>query len=91
MIWITQWLCPSRHCVIAVAWDDQEMTAENAECRGEQVFKQRILNRWCGICGQGLHVEHGRTAFKTMQEALPYVKAIERANLLGRSILGGKF
>ena len=91
MIWITQWLCPRRHCAIALAWDDQEITAEEAERRGEQTFTQRILNRWCGICGGSLHVEHGRTRFKTMDEALPHVKEIEKANLRARSIIGGRF
>jgi len=91
MIWITQWLCqPSRHCAIAIAWDDQEMTAEEAERRGEQAFTQGI-NRWCGICGGSLHVEHGRTRFKTTAEALPHLRRIERANLQARRIIGGKF
>ena len=91
MIWITQWLCPSRHCAIAMAWDDQETTADDAERQGEQAFRQKKLNRWCGICGGSLHVEHGSTGFKTMEEALPHLEAIERANLLARSILGGRF
>ena len=90
MIWISQWLCPRRHCAIAVAWDDQEMTAEEAERRGEQAFK-RGVNRWCGICGGSLHVEHGRTRFKTTVEALPHLRRIERANLIARSIIGGGF
>ena len=91
MIWITQWLCSNRHCAIAEAWDDQEMSAGEAERRGEQAFTQRILNRWCGICGGSLHVEHGRTKFTTMEEALPHIKAIEQANLRARSIIGGRF
>lgn len=90
MIWLTQWLCPNRHCAIAVAWDDQEMTTEEAERRGEQAFTQGI-NRWCGICGGSLHVEHGRTRFETTAEALPHLRRIERANLQARSIIGGKF
>ncbi len=88
MIWITQWLCPSRHCAIAVAWDDQTTTPEEAEHQGEQVFSKGIVNRWCGICGQSLHVEHGRTSFKTMDEAKPRLESLERANLLARNILG---
>ena len=90
MIWISQWLCPRRHCAIAVAWDDQEMSAEEAERRGGQAFTQGI-NRWCGICGGSLRVEHDRTKFKTMGEALPYIKAIAQANLRARSIIGGRF
>lgn len=91
MIWISQWLCPSRHCAIALAWDDQEMSAEEAEHQGEQVFSSGLINRWCGICGEQLHVEHGRTAFQTMTEASPHLKAMEEANLRVRSIFGGKF
>ncbi len=91
MIWITQWLCPSRHCAIAVAWDDQETAPEEVEYQGEQTFTQRILNRWCGICGGSLHVEHGRTKFNTMEEAKPRLDALERANLRARSIVGGRF
>lgn len=90
MIWITQWLCPSRHCAIALAWDDREQTAEDVEEKGEQVFRQGV-NRWCGICGQRLHVEHGRTPFKTMEEAKPQLKRLERANLLARVIVGRRF
>lgn len=91
MIWLTQWLCPSRHCCIAVAWDDQEMSAEEAECQGEKVFSSGLINRWCGICGGELHVEHGRTKFRTMEEAKPHLKAVEKDNLRARSIIGGKF
>ena len=91
MIWIAQWLCPSRHCAIAVAWDDQETTAKNAEQQGEGAFTQGILNRWCGICGGSLYVEHGRTAFKTMEEALPHLKAIEKTNIGTLRLIGGKF
>ena len=91
MIWITQWLCPSRHCAIAVAWDDQETTAEQAERRGEEAFSKGVFYRWCGICRQGLHIEHGRTIFKTMDEALPHLKAIEKANLQARVIIGKRF
>ena len=91
MIWITQWLCSRRHCAIAVAWDDQEMSAGEAERRGEQAFAKRILSRWCGICGGSLHIEHGRTKFNTMEEVFPRIKAIEQANLRARSIIGGRF
>jgi len=90
MIWITQWLCPRRHCVIAVAWDDQEMTPEEAVRRGEHAFTQSV-NRWCGICGGSLHEEQWRTEFYTMEKALPHIKAIEQANLRARSIMGGRF
>ncbi len=87
MIWISQWLCPNRHCAIAIAWDDQETNPQEAESRGERVFQETPLKPWCGICGEGLHVEHGRTRFSTMEEALPHLRAIEKANLAARAIL----
>lgn len=91
MIWITQWLCPSRHASIALVWDDSETTAQEIEERGEDLYCRGVINRWCGICRGELHVEHGRTGFKTMEEALPRVKAIEQANTVTRALIGGKF
>ena len=91
MIWISQWVCPSRHCAIALAWDEESATAPEIEERGEEIFRKRLIKRLCGICGQGLHVEHGCTFFKTMDEALPHLKAIEQANLVARSVIGGRF
>lgn len=91
MIWITQWLCTSRHASIALVWDDSETTAEEIEAKGEDLYSRKVINRWCGICHGELHVEHGRTKFKTVAEALHPVKAIEQANTLARTLIGGKY
>jgi len=92
MIWITQWLCTSRHCSIALAWDDKETTSKKVEEEGEGIYRRGVVvNRWCGICGGELHVEHGRTRFKAMDEAMAHLKALEKANLAARNIVGGKY
>jgi hypothetical protein len=85
MIWITQWLCPKRHCSIALAWDDKEETREAIEEKGEAIYARGSINRYCGICAGDLHVEHGRTKFKTMDEAAAPLAATEIANLTARA------
>jgi hypothetical protein len=87
MIWITQWLCPQRHCSIALAWDDLLTTAEAIEAQGESFYTSGAINRTCGICGGELHVEHGRTVFKTMDEAMPSLALLQSANLRARNFL----
>jgi len=87
MIWITQWLCPARHCSIALAWDDQETDARSIERRGEEIYKSGIANRYCGICKEKLHLEHGRTCFKTMEDATPHLLADQEGNKMARRIL----
>ena len=87
MIWITQWLCPNRHANIALAWDDQTTTAQQVEEEGEALYNKEVFNRWCGICHGELHVEHGRTKYKTMEEAEPALKEVEQLNLAARNIL----
>jgi hypothetical protein len=89
-IWISQWLCPERHCSIASAWDDQETTRQEVEERGQRLYREGKVNPWCGICGQDLKVEHGRTRFKTMAEAEPELRRLERENALARRLLGSK-
>jgi hypothetical protein len=90
VIWITQWLCPQRHCSIGFAWDDTDTTAEEIEKKGEKLFESGAFNRYCGICHGDLHVEHGKTTFKTMEEAAPELAVLQAANLKAREILQNK-
>lgn len=90
MIWITQWLCPQRHCSIALGWDDKVTTASVIEAAGEGLYDRGVINRWCGICGGDLHIEQSRTSFETMEEAEPFLEECQNANLAARSILGNK-
>lgn len=90
MIWVTQWLCPKRHCSIGFAWDDEEETPEEIEKKGELLYDTGVFNRYCGICGGDLHVEHGKTAFKTMDEASPVLELLQAGNFIARSIMQNK-
>jgi hypothetical protein len=87
MIWITQWLCPERHCCIALAWDDALTNEQEAAKKGEELFQSGVLISWCGICNGKLHIEHERTDFKTMEEAMPSLVLTEIANAFARKIL----
>lgn len=88
MIWITQWLCPSRHCSIGFAWDDSTYTAEKAEAAGEEVYSRGAVNRWCALCGsKDLKPEHGQTRFQTMEEAAPHLGALQLAQWVTRARL----
>jgi len=91
MICITQWFCTNRHCSIAIPWDEQALTPDQVEEMGEGLYRRGVINRWCGICGGELHVEHGRTRFETMDEALPEFNNLAEANLIARAIIGGRF
>lgn len=92
MIWITQWLCPDRDCSIALAWDDADTLKEDIEKEGEALYLSGGINRWCGICGsKDLKVEHGSTPFKSLEEAMPYLKRVELANALAREKFGDRY
>lgn len=92
MIWITQLLCPQRHCIIAAAWDDQEDAAPQVEHQVRTGFfesvKKHELNPFCGICqSRSLHCESGPTKWKTMEEALPHIKREEAKQIADAAIL----
>lgn len=55
------------------------------------MFKENggYLNRWCEICHGEPHVEHGRTPYVTMDEAVPTLKETERQNIYTREFLLG--
>ena len=90
MIWLTQWLCPKRHCSIALAWDDGETTAQRMVARGGGIYATGAINRWCGLCGsRELRPEAGPTRFQTMEEALPSLKALESLQEFTRQVLEG--
>ena len=91
MINITQWLCPKRHCSIALVWDDEATTAEEIAQDGEGFYERGLVNRLCGICrSTKLTMEHRATTFKTMDEALPTVKKTQEANMAARVILDSR-
>ncbi len=85
---ILQVLCPSRHCLFALAYEEESETDESARARAEDVFATKVVNPWCGICGsRQITFEIGKTRFKTLQEAGPHLAEQEAAQLATRKFL----
>ncbi len=84
MIYLIQWLCASRHCSIAVVWDDSFDSKDVAVEKGEEIYRSALINRWCGICGGNIEPECKKTIFATMEEALTVLKDVELKNTLSR-------
>ena len=80
---IIQLLCPSRHCVIAGAYESPDGTeiAEETErlyVRFAVLVLLDGLNPWCGICQSKILAPEDRaTDFTTMAEAMPFTKQSE--------------
>jgi hypothetical protein len=89
MIWITQWLCPQRHCSIGLFWDDAQETKNTVTAQGEAMYRKGPINRWCGICGsRKLKPEHAVTRFRSLEEGMPEFRRMQRENLATRKIIG---
>jgi hypothetical protein len=89
---IVQCLCPKRHAIMAIAYTPADITdADVTEALTSQIrsmVQHGVLDPWCGICGSTTwHVEVGQTAFATMEEATPHLKALEAENLRARNFL----
>jgi hypothetical protein len=85
-VWITQCLCPQRHCILAAAGQADSRSAAEATLKAplvEQIAEllaTRELNPWCGLCGRMAgtwRYELARTRFRTMDEAWPELKKLE--------------
>jgi thiol-disulfide isomerase/thioredoxin len=95
-VWITQCLCPSRHCIAATAGEVN--TAEEAERivatslreALDEMLTTKMLNPWCGLCHAlqaTWRFETRRTAFRTMDEATPVLERLQAEQLLAMSIM----
>ena len=99
---ITQCLCPKRHCIIALAWEE----GESVPGCGDLVFKDSAdacdgveklisyfvkdgqIDPWCGICHSSTFTyEDGLTRFMSLDEARPEIERLQLANLLTRAAL----
>jgi hypothetical protein len=95
-VWIAQCLCPSRHAILAAA-DEADSEAEAQSIRAallrqtNELISCEAINPWCAICGAKLETwryEVGRTAFKTMAEAMPTLRQEETRNVLANAAFG---
>jgi len=95
-VWITQLLCPQRHCIIALVGEaDDRADAKRIELQVRETFAEMreagAVNGWCGICGaeeSTWHYETGRTRWRTLAEATPTLQEEEAKQLLTSELLG---
>jgi len=89
---IVQLLCPSRHCLVATAYEEGERTFDEAAEGLRGAMRTVGANDWCGICGShNLKFEDGVTRFATLKEAMPYLETVQAANLIAKAVIGGRF
>jgi hypothetical protein len=97
-VYIAQLLCPQRHAIMASSaeaeteHDAQQKAIQPLREQVEQLLATGQINPWCDICGASKgswHYEVGRTRFRTLEEALPALSALERENLSARTLFGG--
>jgi hypothetical protein len=87
MVHIIQVLCPSRHCIFAISYEHPEMSDEDGVKAAKNMLNEmlagNLINPWCALCkSEDIHnFDIGITAFKTMEEAMPHLKANEIAQM----------
>jgi hypothetical protein len=82
MINIVQALCPERHCLMALAYEGDAMSDEQATRKLAMTLARAMarleIDPWCGLCqSEAIHYEVGRTRFKTLEDARPHLLACE--------------
>jgi hypothetical protein len=99
MIHIVQLLCPSRHCIVAAAYDPADAAGTGPlprplggedllRAQFDQLVAAKAINPWCGICGsKTLTYEDRATRFETMAEATPAIRASEEAQRQTREFI----
>ena len=97
VVWITQCLCPQRHCILATAGEASGRTEAEAKVKAplvEQVadlLATRELYPWCGLCGARSgtwRYELDRTRWRTMAEAFSELKDCETEQAVARAVFG---
>jgi len=95
-VYLAQLLCPERHCILAFAgqYDSLEAAQGELQARVQEAFDvavgRKLFNPWCGIChSERLHIEVGRTNFRTIEEAMPTLQASALAQIAAAEYLKG--
>ena len=96
-VWICQCLCPDRHCILATA-DEAENEDEASRLirtplrrKVIELLRDGTLNPWCALCDANRatwRYELRRTAFASLAEALPALRAIEAENVTTNRVWG---
>lgn len=84
-IHLMQYLCPSRHAIVATCYDPETTTAAMIEAGARDAIRELGLELRCGICGSAeLRFEHAPTRFTDLKSAQRMATAIMVQNLLAR-------
>lgn len=83
-VYLAQLKCPSNHCVLAAVGEYEDDEAAKAlgtslESALAQAVQEKLLRASCALCGAhllGLSV--GRTPYRTLEEAEPVLKELQR-------------
>jgi hypothetical protein len=95
-VWITQCLCPQRHCILASAGEADSQSTADATVKAPLVERvavllaRGVLDPWCGLCGSRSETwtyELARTRYRNMEEAVPELKKAESEQQLTASVL----
>ena len=96
-VWLAQCQCPQRHCILAAsgaADDGSEARWTILAPLRERVLHMisaKTLNPWCAICHSPAakwQYAVGRTRFKTMEEAEPFLRQCEAEQIATNALLG---
>lgn len=96
-VWIAQCLCPNRHTILAAAGEaDDREDAEETLTRPlreniASMLAERVFNPWCGMCkarDETWIYDLERTAFATMDEAMPHLRQSEAEQAAIRALFG---
>jgi len=92
LIHIIQCLCPKRHAILAVAYDPNDITSEQALTDFKSVVVCAIANRqinpWCAICDARAPqwaYEDAPTKYETLKEASPELHRLEVEQHIARA------
>lgn len=88
-VYITQLLCPKRHAILGLAWEEDQLDHDRAVGLIKDGIRVMKVNPWCGICGsRDLKYESGATIFSSVDEAMPHLMQLVAENLMASSLLG---
>lgn len=86
MLMLVQFLCPSRHAILAGAYERGNGSfLECCDALEAMVGPNGAFKRQCMLCGsRDLHFEETELPFRTMQEAMPHLLTVQAANIASR-------
>lgn len=98
-VWITQCVCPARHCIAASFGEAEDQGVAVREIKRPLISAVRValqareINPWCGLC-EATHetwdYELKRTRFQTMEEAKPEMERMAAEQAITRSAWASK-